>query len=44
LKTILRDAFEDSDIDCSEEIIAQGIVSIDMPVETWNKVRKLLEL
>src|SRR5258708_6237725 len=42
--TILKEAFENSDIDCSDEIIREGIVSIDMPVEDWNKVRKLLEL
>ena len=42
--TVFKDAFENSDIDCSEEIIAQGIVSIDMPLEDWNKIRKLLEL
>jgi ParB/RepB/Spo0J family partition protein len=42
--TVLKDAFENSDIDCSEEIVAQGMVSIDMPLEDWNNVRKLLEL
>jgi ParB/RepB/Spo0J family partition protein len=44
LKTVLKQCFEDSDIDCSQELIEQGIVSIDMPLENWEKVRKLLEL
>ena len=44
LKTILKECFENSDIDCSDEIITNGIVSIDMPLEDWEKVRKLLEL
>jgi ParB/RepB/Spo0J family partition protein len=41
---ILKEAFENSDIDCSQEIVDSGIVSIDMPIEDWDKVRKLLEL
>lgn len=44
LYTCLKQAFEDSDIDCSEEIIKDGIVNITMPIENWNLVRKLLEL
>ena len=44
LKSQLKQAFDNSDIDCSEEIITQGIVSIDMPLEDWEVVRKLLEL
>lgn len=42
--TIIKECFENSDIDCSAEIIEQGIVSIDMPVEDWNKLRELLQL
>jgi ParB/RepB/Spo0J family partition protein len=42
--TVLRDAFENSDIDCSDELMSSGIVSIDMPVEEWDKVRELLKL
>lgn len=40
----LKQAFDDSDIDCSEEIVNQGVVNITMPVENWHLVRKLLEL
>lgn len=42
--TVLKEAFENSDIDCSDEIITNGIVSIDMPLEDWAKVRELLQL
>lgn len=42
--TVLKDAFENSEIDCSEEIIREGVVNITMPVEDFDKVRKLLEL
>lgn len=40
----IKQAFENSDIDCSWEIVEKGIVSIDMPVEDWEKLRKILEL
>lgn len=40
----IKQAFENSDIDCSWEILEKGIVSIDMPVEDWEKLRKILEL
>lgn len=42
--TVLKDAFENSEIDCSDEIIRDGIVNITMPVEDWNLVRELLQL
>lgn len=42
--TVIKEAFDNSDIDCSDEIIKEGIVSIDMPVEDWNRVRELLKL
>ena len=44
LKTQLKQAFDDSDIDCSDDIVAQGLVVINMPLENWEVVRKLLEL
>lgn len=44
LYAMMKQAFEDSDIDCSAEIIEKGIVSIDMPLENWHAVRKALEL
>lgn len=40
----LKQAFDDSDIDCSAEVIETGVVHITMPVENWDLVRKLLEL
>ena len=42
--TVLKEAFDDSDIDCSDEIIKDGIVNITMPLENWEKVRELLKL
>jgi ParB/RepB/Spo0J family partition protein len=41
---IVKEAFENSDIDCSWEIVEKGIVSIDMPVEDFNRLRELLGL
>ena len=42
--TVLKDIFENSDIDCSEETIKEGCVSIVMPIEEWEKLRDLLKL
>ena len=42
--TVLRDAFENSDIDCSDELVASGIVSIYMPLEDFDRLRELLKL
>lgn len=44
LYAMMKQAFEDSDIDCSAEIVNEGVVNITMPVENWNAVRKALEL
>jgi ParB/RepB/Spo0J family partition protein len=44
LRTVLKNAFDNSDVDCSEETLTQGSVVITMPVEDFEKVRKLLEL
>jgi ParB family chromosome partitioning protein len=44
LKTQLKTAFENSDIDCSDDAVASGLIKIDMPLEDWEVVRKLLEL
>lgn len=44
LYALMKQAFEDSDIDCSDEIIKEGVVNITMPLENWNAVRKALEL
>lgn len=41
---ILKDAFENSEIDCSEEIVREGVVNITMPVEDFDKIRRILEL
>jgi len=40
----LKTCFENSDIDCSDEAVARGFVTIDMPLEDWEVVRRLLEL
>lgn len=40
----IKSCFENSDIDCSDEAIARGYVTIDMPVEDWEVIRKMLEL
>lgn len=40
----LKQAFEDSDIDCSAEVLETGVVHVTMPVENWALVRKMLEL
>lgn len=40
----MKQAFDDSDIDCSAEVVETGVVHITMPVENWELVRKLLEL
>lgn len=40
----MKQAFDDSDIDCSAEVIETGVVHITMPVENFEIVRKLLEL
>lgn len=43
--TIIKECLENSDIDCSEEIInTEGVVNIVMPVEDWLKIRELLKL
>lgn len=44
LYKLLKDSFENSDIDCSEEILKEGVVNITMPLEDWNRVRQALEL
>jgi ParB-like chromosome segregation protein Spo0J len=44
LRTVLKNAFDNSDVDCSEETLTQGSVVITMPIEDFEKVRKLLEL
>lgn len=40
----IKSCFENSDIDCSDEAIARGYVTIDMPIEDWEVIRKTLEL
>ena len=42
--TIIKEVFENSDIDCSEETIKEGVVSIVVPLEDWEKLRDLLKL
>lgn len=42
--TVMKEAFDNSDIDCSDEIIKEGVVNITMPYEDWCKVRDLLKL
>lgn len=43
--TVLKDIFDNSDIDCSAELIeAEGVVNIVMPIEDWHKLRELLKL
>lgn len=44
LYEMMKQAFTDSDIDCSQEVIETGVVHITMPVENWEAVRKALEL
>lgn len=44
LYALLKQAFEDSDIDCSQEIVAEGVVNITMPLENFEAVRKALML
>jgi len=40
----IKEAFENSDIDCSGEQLALGHVPINMPIEDWEIVKRLLEL
>lgn len=42
--TSIKEAFENSDIDCSEEIVSDGVVNITMPIEDWRKIAELLKL
>ena len=42
--TTIKDAFENSDIDCSDELVGQGVVNITMPIEDFDKIRELLKL
>ena len=42
--TIIKEVFENSDIDCSEETIREGVVSIVVPLEDWERLRDLLKL
>ena len=42
--TIVKEAIENSDIDCSEETVREGVVSIVMPLEDWEKFRDVLKL
>lgn len=42
--TIIKECFENSDIDCSEETIREGVVSIVIPLEDWEKLRDILKL
>ena len=44
LYDMMKQAFEDSDIDCSEEAIASGVITIEMPVENFEAIRKTLSL
>lgn len=40
----IKQCFENSDIDCSDEAMDRGFVTISMPIEDWDIVRKLLQL
>ena len=40
----IKEVFENSDIDCSEETIKEGVVSILVPIEDWMKLRDILKL
>jgi ParB/RepB/Spo0J family partition protein len=43
--TIIKEVFENSNIDCSAEIMeTEGVVNIVMPIEDWMKLRDLLKL
>ena len=42
--TTIKDAFENSDIDCSDELVGQGVVNITMPIEDFDRLRDLLKL
>lgn len=42
--TVLKDAFDNSDIDCSDEAQERGFVTVNIPLEDWQKVRDLLKL
>ncbi len=42
--TIIKEVFENSEIDCSEETIKEGVVSVIIPLEDWEKLRDLLKL
>lgn len=42
--TVLKDAFDNSDIDCSDEAQERGFVTVNIPLEDWQKVRELLKL
>lgn len=42
--TICKDAFENSEIDCSDEVVETGVVHVTMPIEDWNKIRELFKL
>lgn len=43
-KTQIKQAFENSDIDCSDEALQSGVITVSMPVEDFEVIRKLLEL
>lgn len=43
-KTVLKEAFDNSDIDASDEAYAKGFITVNMPVEDWQKVKELLGL
>jgi hypothetical protein len=44
LKAFFKEVFDNSDIDNSAEETDKGVVFITMPIEEFEKVRKLLEL